>query len=320
MLLELFIFANFAFLSLDIYVAHSINRFRHWAEWIPFWFSIVAALVLLPGVMRSLRQEGHWEPTRVGSVVGALAILVGIAGVFWHLDSHFFSDQTMRNLVYAAPFAAPLAYAGLGFLLLANRMLERRSIAWAQWVLLLALGGFVGNFALSVLDHAQNGFFGTSEWTPVAASALAIGTIAVALAEPHDRRYMRFVWLVLALEIVGGVAGFALHLTANLGGPGGMWENFLYGAPIFSPLLFPNLALLAGIAVWVLTESSIDASTPLETDVGRRRGSVRGGPAGRRLKTGIIDQTGTRQGQTPARAYRHRHQSLPLPRTPISRL
>ena len=28
------------------------------------------------------------------------------------------------------------------------------------------------------------------------------------------------------------------------------------------PLLFPNLALLAGIAVWVLTESSIDSSIP----------------------------------------------------------
>ncbi len=261
-LLEIFIFANFAFLSLDIYMAHSINRFRHWAEWVPFWFSVAAALTLLPGVILSLRQGVGWQPPRVGSAVGTLAILVGIAGMFWHLDSHFFSNQTIRNLVYAAPFAAPLAYSGLGFLLLANRMLERRSIAWAQWVLLLALGGFVGNFVLSVLDHAQNGFFVTLEWTPVAASALAIGAIVVALAQPHDGEYMRFVWLVLALEIVVGVAGFALHLTANLGGPGGMWENFLYGAPIFSPLLFPNLALLAGIAVWVLTESSIDASTP----------------------------------------------------------
>ena len=64
------------------------------------------------------------------------------------------------------------------------------------------------------------------------------------------------------LPIVVGVVGFALHLTANLGGPGGMWENFLYGAPIFSPLLFPNLALLAGIAVWVLTKSSINSSIP----------------------------------------------------------
>ena len=39
-LLEVFVFANFAFLSLDIYLAHSINRFRHWAEWIPLVFSI----------------------------------------------------------------------------------------------------------------------------------------------------------------------------------------------------------------------------------------------------------------------------------------
>ena len=254
-LLEIFIFANFAFLSLDIYVAHSINRFRHWAEWIPFWFSIAAALALLPGVIRSLRRGVDWEPPRVGSAVGTLAILVGIAGMFWHLDSHFFSHQTIRNLVYAAPFAAPLAYSGLGFLLLANRMLERRSLAWAQWVLFLALGGFVGNFVLSVLDHAQNGFFVTLEWIPVAAGALAIGTMAVALAKPHDRGYLRFVGLVLALEIVVGVVGFGLHLTANLQGPGGMRENFLYGAPIFSPLLFPNLALLAGIAVLVLSES-----------------------------------------------------------------
>ena len=78
-LLEIFIFANFAFLSLDIYVAHSINRFRHWAEWIPFVFSIAAALALLPGVIRSLGRGEHWQPSPVGSAVGTLAILVGIA-------------------------------------------------------------------------------------------------------------------------------------------------------------------------------------------------------------------------------------------------
>ena len=254
-LLELFVFSNFAFLSLDIFVAHSINRFRHWAEWVPFWFSVGAALALLPGIFRTLRASGEIGPSRLGSAVGTLAIVVGIAGMFWHLESHFFSGQTLRNLVYAAPFVAPLAYAGLGFLLLANRMLERRSIAWAQWVLFLALGGFVGNFALAVLDHAQNGFFVTTEWIPVVASALAIGTMIVALARPHDRDYLRFVWVVLALETAVGMVGFALHLMANLGGPGGMKENFLYGAPIFSPLLFPNLAVLAGIALLVLNKS-----------------------------------------------------------------
>lgn len=268
-LLEIFIFANFAFLSLDIYVAHSINRFRHWAEWIPFVFSIAAALALLPGVVSSLRSGEQGQPTRVGWAVGPLAILVGIAGMFWHLDSHFFSGQTIQNLVYAAPFAAPLAYAGLGFLLLANRMLERRTSEWALWVLFFALGGFVGNFALSLLDHAQNGFFVPSEWIPVAASALAIGTLAVAMAQPHDRQYLLFVGLVLALQVVVGVVGFAFHLAADLGGPSGMRENFLYGAPIFSPLLFPNLALLAGLAVLVLAGTQLEMSpTPRDAHDG----------------------------------------------------
>ena len=44
LLLEVFVASNFAFLTLDIYLAHSVNRFRHPAEWIPFWFSVVAAV------------------------------------------------------------------------------------------------------------------------------------------------------------------------------------------------------------------------------------------------------------------------------------
>jgi hypothetical protein len=141
-------------------------------------------------------------------------------------------------------------------------MLERRSTAWAQWVLFLALGGFVGNFVLSLLDHAQNGFFLTTEWIPVTASALAIGTLSVALAKPRDRAYLLFVGLVLALQVVVGLVGFALHVTASFGGAGGPRENFLYGPPIFSPLLFPNLALLAGISLLVLADTALEASTP----------------------------------------------------------
>lgn len=262
-LLEIFVFSNFAFLSVDIYAAHSVNRFRHAAEWIPFWFSIAAAVVLLPGVMLALRTDADRAGGRPGYAVGAAAVLVGIAGVFWHLDSHFFSDQTIRNLVYAAPFAAPLAYSGLGFLLLANRMVERNSTAWGEWVLFFALGGFVGNFVLSLLDHAQNGFFEATEWIPVAASALAVGTLAVAFGTQRGGRYAWFVWVVLASQVVVGLVGFLFHLTANLGGPGGLRENFLYGAPIFSPLLFTNLALLAGIGMMALRRER-----PSATDVG----------------------------------------------------
>ena len=38
LIVELFVLSNFGFLVLDIWLAHSVNRFRHWGEWIPFWF------------------------------------------------------------------------------------------------------------------------------------------------------------------------------------------------------------------------------------------------------------------------------------------
>ena len=60
----------------------------------------------------------------VGYLVGWLAVVVGLAGVILHLDSQFFYERTIRSLTYAAPFAAPLAYTGLGLLLIVNRMVE----------------------------------------------------------------------------------------------------------------------------------------------------------------------------------------------------
>ena len=73
-----------------------------------------------------------------------------------------------------APFAAPLSYAGLGFLLLLNRTESPHSAGYGQWVTLLAAGGFAGNFALTLADHAQNGFFHASEWLAVLAAAFGL--------------------------------------------------------------------------------------------------------------------------------------------------
>ena len=51
--------------------------------------------------------------------------------------------------MHTAPFAAPLAYAGLGFLLLVNRMVPRETEEWDWWVVFFALGGFLGVFVLA---------------------------------------------------------------------------------------------------------------------------------------------------------------------------
>jgi hypothetical protein len=290
LLLEAFIAINLAFLTLDIYVAHSVNAFRHWAEWIPFYFSIAGALAVAVGVGRALLvglrghdREGVGGPearrhgdgwtaemppaTRhtpgaliatgagrwTGLIVGWTSIAVGISGLLWHLQSHFFRAATLKNLVYSAPFIAPLAYTGIGFLLLVNRLVPHWSRGWARWALFLAWGGFLGNFVLSLLDHAQNGFYYWTEWIPVAVSALAVGfTLVSILAQPARLLLMATAW-VLVLQVVTGVLGLGLHLRPLLNPSAApLLDRLIHGAPVFAPLLFVNLALLAGIGVWDL--------------------------------------------------------------------
>lgn len=252
-LVELFAIANLAFLAVDIFLAHTVNRFRAWPEWIPIGFSGAAAPALAVGLWWANRRGGEWRPARGGAVVGVLAILVGIAGLLFHLESQFFQTLSLKSLVYTAPLAAPLAYAGLGLVLLLNRMVPSESEEWDRWLALLAGAGFAGNFALALLDHAQNSFFYSAEWIPVAASAYAVAFLLMVVLRPHDRGLLLVTLATLAAQVVVGVLGFAFHLYADLTGPGGgLRDDFLYGAPVFAPLLFPNLALLASLAVWDL--------------------------------------------------------------------
>ncbi len=259
---ELFVTANIAILAIDIYIAHSTNQFRRSAEYIPFYFSLIAPVVLAIGIAL------HWamkkpRPWRIlGLIVGWCAVLIGLAGVIYHLESSFFLDRTLRSLTYAAPFAAPLAYTGLGFLLLMNRMTAPRTVEWARWVLLMALGGFFGNFVLSLTDHAENGFFLRTEWIPVISSALATGFLLVPILLPVTRRFLDVCCVVMLLQAAAGVLGFWFHLRANLIEPGHtFWEKLVNGAPPLAPLLFPNLVALAWIGIWALTPHLPEAAT-----------------------------------------------------------
>jgi hypothetical protein len=252
--IELFAAVNLAILAVDIEIAHSTNQFGKAAEYIPFYFSLAAPVVLVVCIF--LRWILHFDaPWRdVGYLVGGLSVLVGLAGVLYHLESRFFLDRTLRSLTYSAPFAAPLAYTGLGFLLLMNRTTTVRSAEWARWVLLLALGGFFGNFVLSLTDHAENGFFARAEWIPVCSSAFATGFLLVPILLPVSRRFLDLCCVVMILQASVGVLGFWFHLQANLVEPGhNLWDKMVNGAPPLAPLLFPNLVALAWIGLWALT-------------------------------------------------------------------
>jgi hypothetical protein len=272
-LVELFIVANVAFLAADIIFAHSTNEFAHWAEWIPLVFSLTAPLVLIAVMLvakdvrppmpspRGKLTKTDWLARILGLAVGWSSILIGLAGLLWHLESQFFEEQTLKNLVYAAPFVAPLAYSGLGFLILLDRMVPSDTDAWAQWIIFLALGGWVGNFALSLADHAQNAFFYWPEWIPVIASALAIGGLVVAIVDFRNRLLLSICLGLMVVEIVVGVAGWILHLDAIATSPmQELWTKLIYSAPLFAPLLFVDLALLAMIGLGALLARSGESS------------------------------------------------------------
>jgi len=251
--IELFVLINLAFLALDIYIAHSTNQFRRWAEYIPFYFSLIAPAALVVGLLAHYRWRYSILWRDVGYLVGWLAVLIGIVGVVLHLDSRFFFECTLKGLTYAAPFAAPLAYTGLGLLLIMNRMENSRTLEWGQWVVLLALAGFFGNFIFSLTDHAGNGFFRSSEWIPVISSAFAVGFLVVPLLIPVTRKFLGLCAVVLAVQVVVGVAGFLFHAEANLQGPSvHIWNNLVNGAPPMAPLLFVNLVLLAAVGLWMI--------------------------------------------------------------------
>jgi len=255
--LDGFALFNFVCLSGDIALAHSENGFRVRMEYFPIWFSVAAAVCLFAGVILRLKagQTSAWD--YIGHIVGFASVVVGTAGVVYHLDSRFFYERTLKSLTYAAPFAAPMAFVGLGCVLIMNRMVEPRSKEWTRWVLFFTLGGFAGNFVLSLTDHAVNGFFVWAEWIPVASSAFAVAFLAVLIANPSGENLLLTAAVLMIQFLVGGL-GFLLHLRADFHGPAErLFPNIIHGAPPFAPLLLPNLALLGLLGLIALARDHV---------------------------------------------------------------
>src|SRR5262245_42649642 len=97
---EAFVLVNLAVLTADIYLAHSVNDFRHRAEYLPLYFSMGApAVLLLSLLLLGRRKVPLWlDP---GFAVGWAAVALGLAGMLLHLESRFFQEQTLRSLVYS---------------------------------------------------------------------------------------------------------------------------------------------------------------------------------------------------------------------------
>jgi hypothetical protein len=133
-----------------------------------------------------------------------------------------------------------------------NRMVRPEAPEWSMWVLLLALGGYAGNFVFSVTDHAQNGFFYRTEWIGVVTGALGIGFLLILFLRRGGREDVAACGVMMALGAAVGLLGLYFHLRADLAATDApLMSRFVYGAPVFAPLLFVDMGVLAAIGLVV---------------------------------------------------------------------
>ena len=101
----------------------------------------------------------------------------------------------------------------------------------------------MGNFVLSLADHAQNGFFQPTEWVGVVARRRRGRLPDAVVVVPDSRSLLAMNLVLMVVQVVVGLLGFYLHTRANWNRrTGSLWDTFVYGAPIFAPLLFADLA------------------------------------------------------------------------------
>ena len=96
--LETFVLSNYAFLILDVSLAHAVNRFRHGAEWIPVGFSVVAVLVLAPALVLRVRERGYSFAQKIAEhgprMTRGLAMGDALLGVL----GEFLSEKASRGV------------------------------------------------------------------------------------------------------------------------------------------------------------------------------------------------------------------------------
>jgi hypothetical protein len=236
--LLLFTSANLMFVTLDVWIAHSYNAFGEWMEYVP--------VFVCPAVGAACAAAFRFPRATAAAQIGlGLMIVMGAAGFYFHLESQFLTRPSLRSLVYSAPIAAPLVFCGLGLTGFVALAYDRRG----GWMPLMIAGGFLGNFALTVFDHAQNGFFYALEWAAVLVAAFGAFYFALLFWRGRTSAADRKAILVYAaLAVVTGLAGGVAHMIGVSHMPADtLVERLVFGPPLFAPFLFTDLAALAVI-------------------------------------------------------------------------
>jgi len=262
---------NLFFLSVDIYLAHSISGTIVPNEWIPIIFGMVGgALLVLAGL---IALQNRPLATIIATVTLLISIVVGLLGAYFHWVRGILPTGpvgqriTLDLLVWAPPIFGPLMYSFVGIFGL--------SAAWVEDPpdsgILIMMGGrrlqlpypktqayfyIIGMAALatvasSVLDHARLNFADPWLWVPtlIGVFGSVVAVVLGALDHPTRADLISYILAMLLLIVVGAV-GAVLHIGGNLTSQGVVViERFIRGAPFLAPLLFANVGTLGLIVL-----------------------------------------------------------------------
>ncbi len=252
---------NFLLTGVDVLMAHSQNAYFRW-ELIPLIYAPAAVLVVPARIV----FQSSDIVRRMFLAVMWLGVVVGVTGSFLHLAGNATSGQVSlrRLLVTGSPIAAPIAFAGIAaFALVSDHY--RGKVRRSKLLVLVGLG-FLGAVLAAFFDHARLAFVPSYTLIPLVTGALATVACFYMVRPARPSKAEMYIFLaVLTLSIVMGFLGFGLHLSGDLAGTQTIvWARLLYRAPLLGPLLFSNLALLAGLSMLPEPEVATDERLHLD--------------------------------------------------------
>ncbi len=263
---------NEIMLGLDTLLAHGLNNTIRPREWIPIIFGPVAGIMLLVAGLIALRNRK--TATWLATAVFLTSIIVGVLGAYFHLirgtlpTAPLGSRITLNLLVWAPPFLAPFAFAGIGVLGISaaweeaptgsgllklpfGRTVQMPYSKTRAYFFLVSLGTLVA-LVSSALDHSRHPWENPYLWLPLVMGVFATAVSAGmgALNRKLTAEDVTIYVTAMVLLIVVGMVGAYFHIQADLISQSTIVpERFLRGAPFMSPLLYSNMGLVGLLAL-----------------------------------------------------------------------
>lgn len=262
-LMLLMVAMNMGSTGLDVYLAHSIGTVQNAFMHIPILYAplgvTTAALLGLSPRRPPLLVWAH-------IAVMLMGITVGIVGFAFHLRTVMLpsGEFIWGGLIFSAPVLAALAFSGISGLGICAAIEEvspgryllpgllEVSVGLTKRQLYFQFIGFGVTAATisAAIEHAQEGYLSWTMWLPVAAGGLCAGAlIGHSLRREPPLGELLAVAGAALLAVPLGILGFAFHASFDAAATGTIsLERMVHGAPLFAPLLFADLGMLALIA------------------------------------------------------------------------